>query len=139
MTAMMKPLTAAIPADRPAAPTTRRVFVRDFVLPCRIGVHAHEQQGVQRVRINLDLCVEDDGTPLQDDLRNVVCYDAIITKLRQMITESDHLYLIETLAEQIAQLCLADKRLQKVAVQVEKLDVYQDVASVGVAIERFAS
>src|SRR5262245_7169316 len=38
---------------------TMRVFVRDLILPARIGVYSHEKTGEQRVRINLELtCVE---------------------------------------------------------------------------------
>ena len=32
---------------------TMKVFVRDLILPCRIGVYSHEKDGEQRVRINL--------------------------------------------------------------------------------------
>ena len=44
-----------------AAAGLRHVFLRDLVLPARIGVHPHEQRGAQRVRINVDLAVEDPG------------------------------------------------------------------------------
>ena len=38
---------------------TMKVFVRDLILPCRIGVYSHEKHGEQRVRINLELtCAE---------------------------------------------------------------------------------
>ena len=32
---------------------TMKVFVRDLILSCRIGVYSHEKHGEQRVRINL--------------------------------------------------------------------------------------
>jgi dihydroneopterin aldolase len=32
---------------------TMKVFVRDLILPCRIGVYSHEKNSEQRVRINL--------------------------------------------------------------------------------------
>ncbi|MHA1598894.1 MAG: dihydroneopterin aldolase, partial [Alphaproteobacteria bacterium] len=44
---------------------------------------------------------------------------------------------VETLAEDIAAMCLDDARVRSARVRVEKLDVFVEVASVGVEIERF--
>ena len=52
----------------------RHVFIRDLVLSCSIGVHRHEYARPQRVRINVDLGVRDEGADLGDDLANVVFY-----------------------------------------------------------------
>ena len=116
----------------------RRVFVRDLVMTCSIGVHAHEHEHKQRVRLNLDLDVLETAEPLEDDLRNVVCYDEIISAVRRIV-DTGHVRLIETLAERVAGLCLADPRIRTARVQIEKLDVYDDVASVGIAIVRHNS
>jgi FolB domain len=113
----------------------RHVFVRDLMLSCRIGVHRHEETASQRVRINLDLAVRDDRD-LQDDLANVVCYERITTAVRAIVSRG-HIKLVETLAEEIASMCLADGRVRSARVRVEKLDVFADATSVGVEIERF--
>jgi len=120
----------------PAKPVElRRVFVRDLVMTCSIGVHAHEHEHKQRVRLNLDLDVLEAVEPLEDDLRNVVCYDEIISAVRRIV-DTGHVRLIETLAERVAGLCLADPRIRTARVQIEKLDVYLDVSSVGISIVR---
>ncbi len=115
----------------------RHVFIRDLKLDCSIGWHRHEETSPQRVRINLDLAVGDDGRELSDDLANVVCYERIADGVREIVGRG-HIRLVETLAEMIAGLCLADSRIESVRVRVEKLDVFQDAASVGVEIERTA-
>jgi len=120
----------------PAAASQRnlRVFVRDLVLPCRIGVFSHEKLGTQRVRINLELlCAEHPA--INDEHVNVVCYDQIITEIKQLIA-GEHINLVETLAERIAALCLQDYRVQQAKVRVEKLDVFPEAEAVGVEIER---
>jgi len=43
---------------------------------------------------------------------------------------------VETLAERVASLCLADPRSVSVIVGVEKLDVYSEAESVGVSVMR---
>jgi 7,8-dihydroneopterin aldolase/epimerase/oxygenase len=125
-----------------AARGLRHVFVRDMVLRASIGVHPPEHETTQRVRINIDLGVEDDGArPLsrtrvgRDELSRVVDYEKIADAVR-CIVASGHVRLVETLAERLAEACLNDPLVQLVRVRVEKLDVFPDSASAGVEIER---
>lgn len=114
----------------------RHVFIRDLLLSCRVGVHRHEEIAAQRVRINLDLAVREDR-PLYDDLANVVCYERITNSVRSAVA-GRHIKLLETIAEEIASICLDDARVRSVRVRVEKLDIFPDATSVGVEIERFS-
>ncbi len=120
----------------------RHVFIRDMVLAAQIGVTASEQRGTQRVRINVDLAVEDDGArPLSrervgpDRLARVVDYEPIAAAVRRIVA-AGHVGLVETLAERIAEASLADPRVLAARIRVEKLEVFADVAAVGVEIER---
>lgn len=118
-----------------AATKIRHVFIRDLALQASIGVHDFEQDAPQRIRLNLDLAVWEKPGPLADDLANVVCYERITNDVRALINRG-HVNLVETLAEDIADLCLALDLVRSVRVRVEKLDVFADAASVGVEIER---
>ena len=126
-----------LPQQRPQQ-SARRVFVKDLVLEALIGVHRHEKDGRQRVRINLDMEVLEGDQPVQDRLADVVCYEDIVTAVRGIVA-AGHINLVESLAELIADRCLRDSRVNKVLVRVEKLDVFADASSVGVEIERFNS
>lgn len=112
-----------------------RILVRDLVLKCLIGIHAHELLAPQRVRVNVDMAVYEQAGPLSDDIANVVSYEDTIEGIKRMLAEG-HINLVETLAEKIAELCLSDQRVRSVRVRVEKLDVYAEAASVGIEIER---
>ena len=129
-----------------AARALRHVFIRDLTLLASIGVHPHEHATKQRVRINIDLGVEDDGARLlsrapvgrvvgRDELSRVVDYEAVAQGVRAVVARG-HVILVETLAERIAELCLSDPRVQLIRVRVEKLDVFADATSAGVEIER---
>ena len=113
----------------------RRVFIRDLVLHALIGVHRHEKDGRQRVRINLDMDVLEGDQPIQDRLSDVLCYEEVVSSIREIVA-AGHINLVETLAEEIAAHCLEDRRVRTVRVRVEKLDVFADAGSVGVEIER---
>ncbi|MEE8622459.1 MAG: dihydroneopterin aldolase [Alphaproteobacteria bacterium] len=119
-----------------ARPGVRRVFIRDLVLSCDIGVHRRERGTRQRVRINLDLALREGATPVNDRIGDVVCYEEVADGVRRIASDG-HVNLVETLAERIAAFCLEDPRVVSVKVRVEKLDVFPDAAGAGVEIERF--
>lgn len=118
-----------------AGRSLRHVFVRDLVLAARIGVHKHEHKDLQQVRINIDLAVREDDRPLDDKLDNVVCYEALVGDVKAIVV-AGHVNLVETLAERIAERCLADPRVAGARVRVEKLGAIPEAASVGVEIAR---
>jgi dihydroneopterin aldolase len=125
-----------------AALGMRHVFIRNLVLSASIGVYAAEHEARQRVRINIDLGVVDEGAAQvsrgavgRDELGRVVDYEAIANIARGIVA-SGHVRLVETLAERIAEQVLEDQRIRSVRVRVEKLDVFADSESAGVEIER---
>lgn len=116
-------------------PKIYRILIRDLVLKCLIGIYPHERMAAQRVRINVDMAVLEHAGPLADDIVHVVSYEDVIEGIKKMLA-TGHINLVETLAENVADLCLVDPRVCKVMVRVEKLDVYAEAASVGIEIER---
>jgi dihydroneopterin aldolase len=124
-----------IPRPGPGKDSDRTVFVNDLMLLARIGVHDHERHKQQRIRVSVILTVPEAGLPIADNLKNVVCYDEIVKKIRSIV-ESRHFQLVETLAELIAQACLEDDRVSTAGVRAEKLDVYAEAGSVGISIFR---
>ncbi len=117
------------------APGRRVVFLRDMVLGAEIGVNPDEQGRRQRVRINVAILVEEEAGPVGDNLRAVVDYGRLASVVRSTVT-SGHVRLVETLAERIAAASFFDRRIISARIRVEKLDVYEDLVSVGVEIER---
>lgn len=113
---------------------TLKVFVRDLVLPCRIGVYSHEKHADQRVRINLELTCHEHPA-INDEHHNVVCYAEVVEGIRGLLADG-HINLVETLAERIGALCLEDRRVIGAKIRVEKLDVMPEASAVGVEIER---
>ena len=111
-----------------------RVFVRDLVVPCSIGIYPREKGLRRRVRVNAELVVAASISG-QDDFAEAVNYETVVAGIKG-IAEAGHINLVETLADRIATLCLADVRVASVRIVVEKLDVYPETESVGVVLER---
>ncbi len=120
-----------------AANAIRHVFVRDLLLDAHIGVHRHEEDRPQPIRVNIDLTVNESAAPIGDLLENVVDYEKVVNGVRAIVAEG-HLRLVETLAERVAAFALQDARVRAVRVRIEKLKIIPDAASVGVEIERLS-
>ena len=121
-----------------AAAGLRVVFVRGLELWALLGVHPHEKAAPQRVVVGVELAVRDEAAPSgvgEDDLRRTVDYSAVVRAARSIVAEG-HTLLVETLAERLALAALADPRVVRVRVSVEKPDAFEDAASVGVSVER---
>jgi dihydroneopterin aldolase len=132
----MNPAPSKKSANR-GKPALYRILVKDLVIAASIGAHRHEHDAPQRVRINLELDVRESAKPIHDELANVVDYETIVLAVRKVVTRH-HIKLVESMAEDVAQVCFIDKSVERVRVRVEKLDVFADTASVGVEIERMS-
>lgn len=108
------------------------ILVRDFVLPVRIGAYKHERDRLQNVRFNVDVGILR-AAQAAEDIRDVFSYDVILDGIR-MVASHEHIALVETLAERIAALILAQHRAVSVTIRIEKLDV--GPGAVGVEIVR---
>ncbi len=116
----------------------RVVFLRGLELMARLGIHPQEKAAPQRILVSVELVVEDDAAPHSvgpDDFRRVVDYERLVNTARATV-EAGHVLLVETLAERIALAALADMRVERARVTVEKPDIFPDVATVGVTVER---
>lgn len=111
---------------------TDHIFVRDFVVPARIGAYAREREKPQNVRFNVDAKVRGIGHGVED-MRDVFSYDVITDGIR-IIVAQEHIAFLETLAERVAASVLGHPRVVSVTVRVEKLDV--GPGAVGVEIVR---
>jgi dihydroneopterin aldolase len=110
-----------------------RVFMHDLVLDVEIGVYTHEKGVTQRVRFSVDVDVLPATVALEDDIARAFDYDTIIQGIKDIIAEG-HINLVETLAERIAEHCLAHPRASSVLVRIEKLD--KEPGAVGIEIVR---
>lgn len=112
----------------------RRLFLRGYELPVRIGVHNFEQGAPQRMRFHVDLWVPlSHSTPRADAITEVVDYDFVRLRIRERVARG-HVQLQETLADDILRAMLAHPGVRAARVATEKPDVYPDCEAVGVEV-----
>lgn len=111
-----------------------QVFIHNYVTDAFIGVYKSENGRKQKVRISLDLKIKNNTSIQKDQLKEVVCYDNIVSIINDILSIG-HINLVETLAEKIAFVVLKDNRIVKMRVRIEKLQAVKKAESVGVEIE----
>lgn len=106
------------------------------VLGCH-GVLAEEIARPQPFEIDLDIETRLDGPGASDHLEAAVDYGPIVSAARDLV-ERSHFSLLEALAQAIADVVLADPRVDAVTVSARKLapPLAADVATVGVRLTR---
>jgi 7,8-dihydroneopterin aldolase/epimerase/oxygenase len=114
----------------------RRVFVHGLEIVASVGLLEYEKRYEQRIIVSVDLAVRDDYDGVSDRLSDVLDYGKVVDDIVRLV-QSEHVNLIETLAERIATQCLSDGRAERVRVRIEKPEVLPSCRSVGIEIERY--
>lgn len=111
------------------------LFVQELELRAVIGVHDWERTFAQRLRVDLVLGVDTTTAAASDDLSHTVDYASLAERLTEA-AEQSACQLIETLAERLAELALAQPGVAWVKLTLHKPGALPAAKSVGVTIER---
>jgi len=112
---------ASDPQGAPPAPAETKVvmtkvFVTGVEVQAQIGVYRHEIGRVQPLKVDVELDVPTAGAERLADTLN---YETILAAA-QGVAAQGHIELVETFAERLARACLADPRVSRARVRVEK-------------------
>ena len=114
---------------------TITVNIDDLKLDWFIGIFDHEYETAQPVIINIKLKVTAPTFDDTEDYDDVVCYKTIVDKIKEL-QACGHVRLVETLANKICDLCLADKRVLKATVDISKPNAIDEAGGVGVKLSK---
>ena len=117
---------------------TDRIHVRDLRANCIVGTNPRERVTRQGIVINLALECALRRAAASDRLADTVDYVGLRDRVLAHVEHSEH-FLIETLAEQVARICLGDRRVRAVTVSVDKPGALTGARSVAVEIRRAGS
>ena len=115
--------------------TMDKVIIKDLLVRGIIGVNDWERKRAQDILINVILFTDTRRAAETDHIVDCVNYSTMSKRL-QAHAESAERLTVEALANDLAKICLEDKGVQKVILQVEKPGAVRFARSVGVEIER---
>ena len=112
-----------------------RIYIKDMLVRCVIGVTDEERREKQDVVINVTLHADLGRAGKTDDIADSVDYRAVKKRILRLV-EASRFNLVEALAEAIAGTCLEDERVLQADVLVEKPGALRFARSVGVEVSR---
>ena len=112
-----------------------RIFIRKLALRCIIGIYPEERREKQDIVINLAMHCDLHKAGRSDDLNDTVDYKAIKKAILKLV-ENSAFQLLEALAENIADIALANDKVQQVVVRIDKPGALRFAKSSAVEITR---
>ena len=112
-----------------------KIHIRDLVVTCIVGTLPAERVRRRKVVVNLVLSCDLALAGRSDDLRHTVDYAAVCRDVAGVVRRSRY-QLLERLAQEIADTCLAFPGVAGVTVTLDKPGAVRGARSVGVEIGR---
>jgi len=113
----------------------KKILIKDLILDLKLGYYDFEKEKPQKVKFSLEVNYEDKKPSNDKDLKSIVNY-ARIVKLIKKLVKNKHYNFLETLAEDVFDELFKDKRIDKISLQIEKLEIMKDCSSVGIQISK---
>ena len=113
----------------------KKILIKDLTLDLKLGYYDFEKDKLQKVKFTLEVDYRDKKPTNDKDLKSIVNYDKIV-KLIKKLVKNKHYNFLETLAEDVFDELFKDKRIDKITLQIEKLEIVKDCSSVGIQISK---
>ena len=113
----------------------KKVLIKELVLDLKLGYYEFEKESAQKVKFNVEVNYEDKQPSNDKDLKSIVNYAKIVKLIKKLI-KNKHYNFLETLAEDVFDELFKDRRIDKISLQIEKLEIMKDCSSVGIQISK---
>ena len=113
----------------------KKVLIKELILDLKLGYYDLEKKKSQKVKFSLEVDYVDKKPSNDKDLKSIVNYSKIV-KLIKKLVKNKHYNFLETLAEDVFDELFKDKRIDKISLQIEKLEIMKDCSSVGIQISK---
>ena len=113
----------------------KKVLIKELILSIKLGYFDFEKEKPQKVKFSLDVNYKDKKPTNDKDLKSIVNYDKLVRLIKKLV-KNKHYNFLETLAEDIFDELFKDKRIDKIILKIEKLEIMKDCSSVGIQISK---
>ena len=113
----------------------KKILINDLILDLKLGYYDFERNKSQKVKFSLEIYYEDKKPTNDKDIKSIVNYGQVV-KLISKLTKNKHYNFLETLAEDVFDVLFKDKRIDKITLKIEKLEILKDCSSVGIQITK---
>ena len=113
----------------------KKILIKELTLDLKLGYYDFEKNKPQKVKFSLEIDYEDKKPTNDKDIKSIVNYGKVV-KLITKLVKNKHYNFLETLAEDVFDELFRDKRIAKITLQIEKLEILKECASVGIQITK---
>ena len=113
----------------------KKVLIKELILNIKLGYFDFEKEKPQKVKFSLEANYKDKKPTNDKDLKSIVNYDKLVRLIKKLV-KNRHYNFLETLAEDIFDELFKDRRIDKIVLKIEKLEIIKDCSSVGIQISK---
>ena len=113
----------------------KKVLIKELLLDLKIGYFDFEKEKKQKVKFSLEIDYVDKKPSSDKDIKSIVNYAKVVRLIKKLVKKK-HYNFLETLAEDVFDELFKDKRIEKISLQIEKLEIMRDCSSVGIQISK---
>ena len=113
----------------------KKILINDLILDLKLGYYDFEKEKTQKIKFSLEIDYQDKKPSNDKDIKSIVNYGTIV-KLITKLVKKKHYNFLETLAEAVFDELFKDKRISKIMLKIEKLEILKQCSSVGIQITK---
>ena len=113
----------------------KKVLIKELILNLKLGYYEFEKEIPQKVKFSLEIDYKDKKPSNDKDLKSIVNYSKVVRLIKKLV-KNKHYNFLETLAEDVFDELFKDKRIEKINLKIEKLEIMKDCSTVGIQISK---
>ena len=113
----------------------KKILINELILDLKLGYYDYEKEKPQKVKFSLEIDYEDKKPTNDKDIKSIVNYSTVV-KLIGKLVKKKHYNFLESLAEAVFDELFKDKRIAKIMLKIEKLEILKECSSVGIQITK---
>ena len=111
---------------------SRKIIIKDLILLISVGIHQFEKLKKQKVKFNIEITTDPN---LKPDIKSIINYESVINDVKEL-TRKTHFELLESLSESIFDEIFKNKKIRRIKLKIEKLEIIKETKSVGIEITK---
>ena len=113
----------------------KKILIKDLTLDLKLGYYDFEKKKEQKIKFSLEIDYQDKKPTNDKDIKSIVNYGKVVKLITKLVKKKYYNFL-ETLAEDVFDELFQDKRIDKIMLRIEKLEILKECSSVGIQITK---
>ena len=108
----------------------KKIIIQDLILLISVGIHEFEKLKKQKVKFNIEITTDPN---LKSDIKTIVNYENVINDIKRL-TKKTHFELLESLSDSIFDEIFKNRKIKKIKLKIEKIEIIKETTSVGIEV-----